>query len=115
MRTFEYVICGLMPNGHDKNWIRLLGAIDGFRVRYGAWPTRIRIFPASLRNIREDLFSPDLFVKLTEKIQLVADELAMVAEDEHGNSYSYGIDGFPPNRPSPNASQWLGIQPDRQG
>jgi hypothetical protein len=104
-----------MPNGHDKNWIRLLGAIDGFRVRYGAWPTRVRIFPASLSNIRDHLFSAGLYAKLTQKVQLIADEAPFVAEDDAGNSYSYGAEGFPAKRPNPSARDWLGVEPDRGG
>jgi hypothetical protein len=102
-----------MPNGHDKNWIRLLGAIDGFRARYDAWPTRVRIFPASLSDIRDHLFSPELYAKLTQKVQLIADEAPMVAEDDAGNSYSYGDEGFPSKRSSPSARDWLGVEPDR--
>jgi hypothetical protein len=79
-----------MPNGHDKNRIRLLGAIDGFRAKHDAWPTRVSIFPGSLRDIREDLFSPDLYAKLTDRVQLIANEAPFVAEDDHGNSYSLG-------------------------
>src|SRR5262249_16177409 len=48
-----------MPNGHDKNWVRLCAAIDGFRVRYGHWPMRVRIFPISLADIRDHLFTPE--------------------------------------------------------
>jgi hypothetical protein len=102
-----------MPNGHDKNWIRLLGAIDGFRVRYDAWPTRVRIFSASLADIRDHLFSPELYAKLTQKLDLIANEAPMVAEDDDGNSYSYGAEGFPSKRPNPSARDWLGVEPDR--
>jgi len=28
-----------MPNGDDKNWVRLCAALDGFFGRYGRWPT----------------------------------------------------------------------------
>ncbi|MGA8780267.1 MAG: hypothetical protein WB567_05940, partial [Terracidiphilus sp.] len=72
-------------------------------------------FPASLRNIRENLFSPVSFAKLGEKIQLLADESPFVAEDDQGNKYSYGADGFPPHRPTPNAKEWLNIEPDLHG
>jgi len=102
-----------MPNGDDKNWIRALAAIEGFKVRYGTWPSRLRLFPAALQNIREDLFSPAMFAKLTEKIQLIADEAPMVAEDNLGNQYSYGKDGFPSTRPNPRAGEWLEVHPDR--
>ena len=30
----------VVPNGDDKNWVRLCGAIDGFRVKYVKWPSK---------------------------------------------------------------------------
>jgi hypothetical protein len=104
-----------MPNGDDKNWVRVRAAIEGFKVRHGTWPTRVRLFPAVLQNLREDLFSPEMFAKLTAKIQLISDEAPIVAEDDWGNSYSYGKDGFPHPRPDQHATEWLDVHPDRHG
>jgi len=100
-----------MPNGYDKNWIRLCGAIDGFCVRYGRWPARVRIFPASLAYIRDHLFTPEDYAKIVAKVALVADEAPMIAEDDLGGSYSLGQDGFPSRRPTPRAAEWLDVRP----
>ena len=100
-----------MPNGHDKNWVRLCGAIDGFRVRYGRWPTRVRILPASLADIRDYLFTPEDYARIVAKVTLVADEAPIVAEDDLGGSYNYGQEGFPSERPTPRAADWLGVTP----
>ncbi len=100
-----------MPNGHDKNWVRLCAAIDGFRVRYGRWPTRVRIFPVSLANIRDHLFTTDDYTQIIAKVALIADEAAMIAEDDQGGSYNYGQEGFPNERPTPHAAEWLGVHP----
>ncbi len=102
-----------MPNGEAKNWIRLLAAVDGFRDRYGAWPTRVRLFPVALRGFREDLFTPEALALVVQRLELVEDDAPMVAEDDEGNSYSYGAEGFPKKRPNPNADQWLSVRPDR--
>jgi hypothetical protein len=32
----------------------------------------------------------------------------MIAEDDLGGRYHYGQEGFPPQRPTPNAAHWLG-------
>src|SRR4051812_30222773 len=101
-----------MPNGHDKNWVRVCAAIDGFRVRYGRWPTRVRIFPASLANIYQ-LFSQADRAKIDAKLTLVADEALIVAEDDLGGSYSYGQEGFPSARLTPSANDWLDVQPNQ--
>ena len=102
-----------VPIGHDKNWIRLLGALDGFRAKYGTWPSRVRIFPQALAGLREHLFTPEAFAQLLAKVELIADEAPMVAEDSAGNSYSYGAEGFPSSPPEPDARTWLGVEPDR--
>jgi|SRR5579862_4521876 len=101
-----------MPNGHDKNWIRLCGAIDGFRVRYGRWPDRVRMFPICLDDIRNCLFTPADLAAIVAKVKLIADDGAeTIAEDDTGASYNYGKEGFPTNRPKPGAAEWLGVKP----
>jgi hypothetical protein len=101
-----------MPNGHDKNWIRLCAAMNGFRLRYGRWPTRVRIDPGSLADIRDQLFTAEDYAQIVAKVALVADQAAgMVAEDDEGGSYSYGQEGFPSERPRPRADEWLGVRP----
>jgi len=103
---------GIMTNGHDKNWIRLCGAIDGFRVRYGRWPQRVRLFPVAIRDLREHIFSPEDFAKITTRIELVPDEDApLIAEDDTGASYNYGKEGFPKENPTPRAAEWLNVTP----
>jgi len=73
-----------MPNGGDKNFVRLCAAIDGFRARYKAWPTAVRLFPTALIDLRDDVLGADAFEKLQSKIQLVPDEAGMIAEDGTG-------------------------------
>ena len=101
-----------MPNGADKNWVRLCAALDGFYMRYGRWPTRVRVFPAAHADLREQLLSPEALAILESKLQLVADEASMLAEDDEGRAYDYGKEGFPPQRPHPRAAEWLGVQPN---
>jgi hypothetical protein len=93
------------------NWDGLCAAIDGFRVRYGRWPIRVRIFPASLADIRDHLLTPEDYAQIVAKVALLADESAMIAEDDQGGSYSYAQEGFPSERPTPGAAEWLGVRP----
>jgi hypothetical protein len=99
-----------MPNGHDKNWIRLCAAIDGFRHRFGRWPTRVRMLEPCLTDLR-DMFTAQDFEIISKNLKLIADEGSMIAEDDTGASYNYGQEGFPNEHPSPSAEQWLGVQP----
>lgn len=100
-----------MPNGHDRNWVRICAAIDGFRLRYGRWPTRVRLLPATLADIRENVFRPKDYAKIIAKVDLIPDDSGIIAEDDVGGSYSYGESGFPPSRPDPPAKEWFGIKP----
>ena len=100
-------------NGFDKNFVRLCAAINGFHTAHGTWPTRVRLFAGALADLRDFIFSSESFQALTEKIeQVVDDDAPMVAEDDEGNSYNYGEQGFPDRRPQPSAEEWLGVQPD---
>ena len=100
-----------MPNGHDRNWVRVCAAVDGFYIRYGRWPTRVRLFPVTLADIRDHLFTPNDYARITSKVSLVPDEAPVIAEDDSGASYSYGKEGFPKRRPSPSAEEWFGVFP----
>src|SRR5688572_24138566 len=98
-----------MPNGHDKNWIRLCAALEGFRMRHGRWPTRVRLWPGALADIRDHLLTPEDFAKVAAKLQLIPEDAPMIAEDDTGAMYNYGEEGFPNQRPTPRAIEWLGV------
>ncbi len=101
-----------MPNGHDRNWFRLCGAIGGFRDRHGRWPTRVRLFPFAIDDFRDCLFEAGDFALITSKIELVPEEDApMIAEDDSGASYNYGQEGiFDVDSPH-RAAEWFGVTP----
>jgi len=96
-----------MPNGDDKNWIRLCAALDGFFARYGKWPTRVRVFPGALEDLRTHVLGPEAFAVVSRKVRLVPDEASMLAEDDEGHAYDYGKEGFPRQRPDPSAREWF--------
>lgn len=98
-----------MPNGHDKNWIRLCAAIDGFRSRYGRWPVRVRMHEMSLRDF-DFLFTREDLARITAKVALIPDEVPMIAEDDSG-AYNYGEEGFAERAPDICAAAWLGVRP----
>lgn len=96
-----------MAGFEDRNRVRMWAAIDGFRVRHGRWPTRVRMSPAGAHEIEASLRPAELAV-LVSRIALVREEgVGMVAEDDGGASYDYGREGFPPERPDPPAEEWL--------
>jgi hypothetical protein len=102
-----------MPNGNDKDWHRLLAAVEGFRLRHDGWPTRVRVFDSTLDTFRNHLFSPEAFERLSRTLAIVADGSPMVAEDDDGRTYSYGAEGGPDVPTEPRAAAWLAVEPDR--
>lgn len=100
-----------MPNGYDRNWIRLAGVLEGFFETHGHWPSRVRVNLTSLENLRNDLFTPASWDRMTERIQFIPDEsVGMVAEDAVGNAYSFGQPH--PRKSCPSVVAWLGVRPD---
>ncbi len=99
-----------MPNGESRNWIRCIGAIEGFRVRHGKWPSRVRVSRFLWQELQERLTAKEWAI-LNSKIDLVPDGSPMIAEDDSGNSYSYGKEGFSKMKPEIRAEEWLGVYP----
>jgi hypothetical protein len=103
-----------MPNGHDKNWIRLCGALDGFFLRHGSWPTRIKLERAPFDDLRSGLFTRKSWLKLQTRITfVVVEQASFVAEGASGQTYTYGTSGVPGESPTQSAEAWLGVAPDR--
>ena len=95
----------------SQNWIRLCAAIDGFRARYGRWPTRIRIWDLCLSNLRDNLFSPEDFAQIAAKLTFIEEGQSVIAEDETGATYDYGTEGFSRIPVSLSAATWLNVRP----
>lgn len=98
-----------MPNGDDASWVRVCAAVDGFRVRFSRWPARVRLFAAALGDLRDHILTPEGFAVVASVVELVADESApMVAEGAEGESYNFGVEGFPRPRPCEPTREWFG-------
>src|SRR5262245_50344585 len=105
-----------MPNGDDKNWIRVCAAIDGFRGRYGRWPKRVRLMPIAVVDLASHVLTPVGFALVSSVVQLVPeDDAEMIAEDGSGAEYRYGRDGGSAGECEPPAYVWFGqaiLRPD---
>lgn len=105
-----------MPNGVDKNWVRLCRALEGFHAVHGHWPSRVRVYPDCLVDLKRHLFRPTTWRRITEKIAFVAGkEAPFIAEDAEGRRFSYGTDVAPEPRAPVSAEEWLGVAPDVPG
>ena len=100
-----------MPNGGDRNWVRLCAAVDGFRARHRSWPSRIRISPRVIADLRDNVFDRHSFKRLEAKLALVPDETSFIAQDDEGRSHNLGEEGFSKVEPDTRTSDWIGIVP----
>lgn len=99
-----------MPNGDDKNWIRVCMAIDGFRATYGRWPKRVRLMPIAFIDLASHVLSPVGFALVSSVIELVLeDDAEMIADDGTGAEFCYGREGPPEQSPEPTALDWFGM------
>ena len=102
-----------MPRSHP-NWTRVCAAVDGFRMRYGHWPTSVHIRPGMIENLRSDTFTPEDFAAINAKVSLIPDDrdgAGVIAKDDSGASYDYGREGLPEVKPTPSAYEWFGVTP----
>ena len=100
-----------MPNGEGKNWARLFVAMNGFRAKYGRWPTRVRIPTQEISDIAHYGYPEDSLDKLVEKVEVMIGGEYIAAEDDEGGICSYSwSDKRPKNKPDVNVREWLGIE-----
>lgn len=79
-----------MPNGHDKNWIRLCITLAGFRARYGRWPTCVHVFQGLVTELRDHLLPANAFDAVMSRLRFIEDGSAFIAEDDNGHRFEYG-------------------------
>ena len=100
-----------MPNGEDRNWVRLCIAVNGFRARYQKWPETALLSKGTAEDIK-GLFKPLTYEAVLTKFEIVEVEDAYHIElvDQVGNSFKYGEESD--FQPDVDASSWFGVTPD---
>ncbi|MNZ78491.1 hypothetical protein D3C78_970670 [compost metagenome] len=95
---------------HGGNLVRTLQALDGFMATHGCWPTRLQIRPECLVDLATHHLTPLGFYRLQSKVQLeISDELDLIARDEAGRLFDYGLYGWDVKNTGQSAREWLGI------
>ncbi|NTW88048.1 MAG: hypothetical protein HGB26_02755 [Desulfobulbaceae bacterium] len=62
-----------------------------------------------IEDLRDHVLNQNLYQIVSEKIELVEGNAGFRAEDNEGNAYDYGSEGFPDKSPNPSAQDWFGI------
>lgn len=95
---------------HGGNLVRTLQALDGFMATHGCWPTRLQMSPECLTDLAVHHLTPLGFYRLQSKVRLeVSDELKLIARDESGRSFDYGLHGWDVKNLGLSAREWLEI------
>ena len=97
-----------MANGHGRNLSRLMIVLESFRELHGHWPQRVRLEQGYIDDFRY-LLTENGYQQLVNKLSLVPDSLNGIrAEDDLGNTFTYGFDPMPDVHREINAAEWLG-------
>jgi hypothetical protein len=87
---------------------RTLETLNGFKDKYGAWPTKLRLPPLALEALREQHLTASGFAALSSRLELiVGDYEALTAEDDAGLKFDYSKEGWSGKRAPKGADQWL--------
>lgn len=100
-----------MPNGEDKNWVRACAAMEGFFMRYGHWPTRLRFPRPAFEEFRQ-LFHPDVLQQFLARFEIVIDDRFFAAESDGGRRYDYMVEGLPTGPLRCSAREHFGASPE---
>jgi len=100
-----------MPNGDDRNWIRLLSVCADYRTSFDEWPARVEVLPA----IRDDLqwvLGSDAFDRLSSRLEVRANPAVdyLLAVGARG-SVGYAGAGIISAAIRAETAAWLGEQP----
>jgi len=108
-----------MPNGDDKNWVRICTAVDGFRGRYGRWPAGVRLPPDYFEDVVGHILSPVGFAMVSSVFAIIPDDelskrVAIIAFGEAGAEFQYG-EHSNKQMPEPHTSDYFGPSVLREG
>jgi len=94
-----------LPGGYLA---RTLETLNGFKDKYGHWPTKLRLPATALEALRDKHLTPPGFQTLQSKLELIpAENEGLVAEDEAGLRFDYTKEGWLGRKPPPGSDEWL--------
>jgi len=87
---------------------RVLETLNGFKDKYGHWPTKLRLPTPAYEALRDKHLTRAGFEALQSKLELVAGENEhLVAEDEAGLKFDYTNEGWLGAKPPSGSDEWL--------
>jgi hypothetical protein len=93
-----------------RDWFIFLRFLEGFKVRFGCWPTHLHLPRDMFDYLRNYLFTREEYSKIKKKIKLIPDDKLIIAKDKEGRIHDFMEDGYPSSIDM-NSTGWLGIDP----
>ncbi len=98
-----------MPNGHDKNYVRLLSTCAAHYSRFGEWPTYVSLCPMILAALVV-LLGNSQFVRLGERLRFKTRKKVGLGVGSARGFTEYGsMDGS--DSDGELAERWLAVRP----
>ena len=94
--------------------VRFVEAINGFRNKFGYWPTKLEVDTETIAFMATVSFTPLGFFLVQSKIEISIGALdKMLAKGKAGDVFDYGEEGWEsPSGHDHNARNWLGLDED---
>lgn len=99
-----------MPNGADKNWVRVCTAIDGFIAKHGHMPMVVEMNQLVFADLVGHVLTPTGYALVSSVVRLVpgGEGIVVIARDDLGAAFDYRMDDFQYDYDQPWAGSWFG-------
>lgn len=89
--------------------VRLVEALNGFRTKFGYWPTSVEMEASSIGVLATGCLTPLGFFLVQSKVDLVVgDDGKILAKGRNGDVFDYGDEGWRGEHQH-DAYTWLGL------
>lgn len=89
--------------------VRVIEALNGFRTKFGYWPTSLELEAGSIGYLATSCLTPLGFFLLQSKVELVVgDDAKILAKGRTGDVFDYGNEGWAGEHLH-DAHAWLGL------
>jgi hypothetical protein len=93
------------------NLVRVLQALDGFKGRFGYWPSEVHLCRAAITSLQDYHLTAEGFARLSAFVNLVpVEDIVMIARGPDGSVFNYGEEGFDGPKPPLSAARLLGLE-----
>jgi hypothetical protein len=93
---------------HGGHLARTLETLNGFKDKYGHWPTILRLNSSACEALRDKHLTSKGFEVLQSRLHLIVSETEkLMAEDPAGLTFDYVKEGWTGKSPPSAADEWL--------